>query len=279
MTDEEYNYLKEQILRVTGVDLESYKSQQMRRRLDGFLNRFPGSGVGPYCALLQKDPEAQQRLKDFLTINVSEFFRDNEQFQVLKTKILPELVSKSPSSIKIWSAGCSIGAEPYSVAMILDEINPKCDYRILATDLDQTILAQAKAGGPYKEADLKNVNKLQLTKYFTRTDQKYAVVDKLKAKIDFRQQNLLKSNYPKGFDLIICRNVVIYFTDDAKREIYQGFYNSLKHNGILFIGGTETLLDAQELGFKRLVTSFYARAPVTRSAPSLPKERLLRSPA
>ena len=279
MTDEEYNYLKEQILRVTGVDLDSYKSQQMRRRLDGFLTRFPGSGVGPYCEMLQKDTEAQQRLKDFLTINVSEFFRDNEQFNVLKNKILPELVSKTPSSIKIWSAGCSIGAEPYSVAMILDEINPKCDYRILATDLDQTILAQAKAGGPYKENDLKNVNKLQLTKYFTQTERKYTVVDKLKAKIDFRQQNLLKANYPRGFDLIICRNVVIYFTDDAKREINQGFYHSLKDNGILFIGGTETLLDAQDLGFKRLVTSFYARTPVARSTPSLPKERLLCSPA
>lgn len=279
MTDEEYDYLKEQILRVTGIDLESYKSQQMRRRLDGFLSRIPGSGVGPYCEILQKDPEAQQRLKDFLTINVSEFFRDNEQFHVLKTKILPELISKNPSSIKIWSAGCSIGAEPYSIAMILDEINPQCSYRILATDLDQTILAQAKAGGPYKEADLKNVNKLQLTKYFTHTDRKYTVVDKLKSKIDFRQQNLLKANYPNGFDLIICRNVVIYFTEEAKREINQGFYNSLKDNGILFVGGTETLLDAQELGFKRLVTSFYTRVPVARSAPSLPKERLLRSPA
>lgn len=277
MTDEEYNYLKEQILRVTGIDLESYKSQQMRRRLDGFLSRIPGSGVGPYCEILQKDPEAQQRLKDFLTINVSEFFRDNEQFHVLKTKILPELVSKNPSSIKIWSAGCSIGAEPYSVAMILDEINPQCSYRILATDLDQTILAQAKAGGPYKENDLKNVNKLQLTKYFTHTDRKYTVVDRLKSKIDFRQQNLLKANYPKDFDLIICRNVVIYFTDDAKRKINQGFYNSLKDNGILFIGGTEALLDAQELGFKRLVTSFYTRVSVARSTPSLPKERLLRS--
>ena len=279
MTDEEYNYLKENILRATGIDLESYKSQQMRRRLDGFLSRIPGSGVEPYCEMLLNDPEAQQRLKDFLTINVSEFFRDNDQFNVLKTRILPDLVSKNTSTLKIWSAGCSIGAEPYSVAMILDDINPKCNYQIIATDLDQTILTKAKAGGPYKEADLKNANRLQLAKYFTHNDQDYTVVDKMKARIEFRQQNLLKDTYSKGFDLIICRNVVIYFTDEAKREINQGFYNSLKDNGMLFIGGTETLLDAPEIGFKRIATSFYTKTPVARNTPSAPKERLQRSPA
>ncbi len=276
MTDQEYTYLQETILRVTGIDLESYKSQQMRRRLDGFITRIPGSAVGPYCEMLLKDPEAQQRLKDFLTINVSEFFRDTDQFGVLKSRILPDIIAQSESPVLIWSAGCSIGAEPYSLAIMMNELAPKRDYRIQATDLDQTILNKAKAGGPYKQADLKNVNKQQLLKYFTNSDGDYKVVDSLKAKIDFRPQNLLKDTYTKGFDLVICRNVVIYFTDEAKRKINQGFYDSLKENGVLFIGGTETLLDAQQLGFKRLAASFYQKTPA-QSAAKPATERVLHS--
>ncbi|MDA0734664.1 MAG: protein-glutamate O-methyltransferase CheR [Chloroflexi bacterium] len=266
MTDQEYTYLQETILRLTGINLESYKTQQMRRRLEGFIARIPGSGVGPYCEMLQKDKEAQQRLKDFMTINVSEFFRDSDQFTVLKNRILPGIIAKSASPVLIWSAGCSIGAEPYSLAIMMNELAPKRDYRITATDLDQTILNKAKAGGPYKQADLKNVNKQQLMKYFTRSDEDFKVVDSLKAKIDFRQQNLLTDTFAKGFDLIICRNVVIYFTDEAKRKINQGFYNSLKEDGILFIGGTETLLDAQQLGFKRMSASFYEKTPASDAA-------------
>jgi len=271
VTDQEYTYLKETILRLTGIDLESYKTQQMRRRLNGFISRIPGSGVGPYCQMLEQDREAQQRLKDFMTINVSEFFRDSDQFTVLKNHILPDVVARSASQVLIWSAGCSIGAEPYSLAIMLNELAPARDYRILATDLDQTILQKARAGGPYKQTDLKNVSQQQLMQYFTRSDQEYRVVDRLKTRIDFRQQNLLNDTYAKSFDLIICRNVVIYFTDEAKRKIGRGFYRSLKDNGILFIGGTETLLDAQQLGFRRLSASFYQKtsAPDTSIPDSL----------
>ena len=259
MTDEEYGYFKEQVLHLADIDLDSYKSQQMRRRLDGFLSRFPGSGVVPYCQMLERDKEALQRLKDFLTINVSEFFRDTDQFNTLRTRILPELVAANKTTLAIWSAGCSMGAEPYSLAILLDELSPQCDFHITATDLDQTILAKAKAGGPYSDADLKNASKHQLMKYFTPAEPGYRVVDSLKRKIDFRQHNLLKDSYPRGFNLVICRNVVIYFTDDAKRQINQGFYNSLKDDGVLFIGGTETLLDAQQQGFKRIAPSFFRK--------------------
>ena len=165
MTDEEYGYLQEQIRKLTGIDLTDYKTAQTRRRLDGFLSRVPGSGVAPYCQVLARDREALQRLKDFLTINVSEFFRDTDQFNVLRTQILPELLKKG-STINIWSAGCSMGAEPYSVAITLNELDPKGGFRILGTDLDQTILAKARAVGPYTEADIKNVGKHLRQKYF-----------------------------------------------------------------------------------------------------------------
>lgn len=261
MTDEEYVYLQEQIRKLTGIDLTDYKTDQMRRRLDGFLSRIPGSGVAPYCQMLARNPEALRRLKDFLTINVSEFFRDTDQFNALRTQILPELLKKG-TPLNIWSAGCSMGAEPYSVAITLNELDPKAQFRILGTDLDQTILAKARAGGPYLEGDIKNVNKHLRQKYFTTCEEGYRVLDSVKARIQFRQQNLLKDTFAKGFDLIICRNVVIYFSDDAKRTLNRGFYKSLNENGVFFIGGTESLLDAQALGFTRISSSFYRKVAV-----------------
>ena len=258
MTDEEYVYLQEQIRKLTGIDLTDYKTAQMRRRLDGFLSRIPGSGVAPYCQMLARDPAALQRLKDFLTINVSEFFRDAEQFNTLRTQILPELLKKG-NLLNIWSAGCSMGAEPYSVAITLNELDPEAQFRILGTDLDQSILAKARAGGPYSAADVKNGSKHFRQKYFTTCDQGYQLLDSVKARVQFRQQNLLKDSFARGFDLIICRNVVIYFSDEAKRTLNRGFYQSLNENGVFFIGGTESLLDAQALGFTRISSSFYRR--------------------
>lgn len=267
MTDEEYSYLQEQINKLTGIDLRNYKTPQMRRRLDGFLARFPGSGVAPYCQMLAKDPEALQRLKDFLTINVSEFFRDTPQFKILQDQILPELMKKG-ATVSVWSAGCSMGAEPYSVAMAITEIDPKARYRILATDLDQNVLAKARGGGPYTEADIKNVSKQLRQKYFTQSADGYRVVDSLKPHIQFRQHNLLKDTFSKGFDLVICRNVVIYFSDEAKRTLNKGFYDSLNDNGVFFIGGTESLLDAQQLGFNRINSSFYRKTTPAAKAES-----------
>ncbi len=261
MDDKEFSFLKQQIQVLTGIDLENYKSEQMRRRLEGFLSRTPDIGVEPYCKLLARDAAALQRLKDFLTINVSEFFRDTAQFEVLKAKIIPNLLDAS-EHLRVWSAGCSIGAEAYSMAMILAELQPKGAHRIFGTDLDTAVLSKAKAGGPYTAADVKNVPRHLLLKYFTHPGDDYYIVDKIKEKVTFQQHNLLKDPFSQGFDLIVCRNVVIYFADEAKRKLNKEFCNSLKEHGVLFIGSTETLLDAQELGLKRVSTSFYQKVPL-----------------
>lgn len=269
MDDKDFSMLKQQINVLTGIDLDLYKSQQMRRRLEGFLSRMPDIGVAPYCKLLARDADALQRLKDFLTINVSEFFRDTAQFEVLKTRILPGLLKNCTETLRVWSAGCSIGAEAYSMAMMLEEMQPGGSHRLFGTDLDTGVLTKAKAGGPYTDADIKQVPKHLLLKYFTHTKDGYFVDSKIKSKVNFQQQNILKDPFSRGFDLIVCRNVVIYFSDDAKRKLNREFHTSLKDNGILFIGGTETLLDAQELGFQRLSTSFYQK--VSRRAKAKPE--------
>ena len=262
MNDQEYTLLKSKMLRLTRIDLDSYKTQQMRRRLEGFIGRSQSAGVVPYCKLVERDPEALTKLKDFLTINVSEFFRDRPQFEVLSHKVLPHLLERN-ANLSIWSAGCSIGAEPYSISLLLEEIAPRGKHSILATDLDQTILSKGRAGGPYTSADVKNVEKRLLNKYFTADEidsqAVYWAGAAIKRRVVFRQHNLLNDAFSNGFDLVVCRNVVIYFSGEAKTRLNRQFHRSLKNEGILFIGGTEALLEAKELGFQRLDGSFYQK--------------------
>ena len=203
-------------------------------------------------------------MMDFLTINVSEFFRDSEQFKVLQTRVIPDLLSRS-ESLNIWSAGCSMGAEPYSVAMLLTELSPNGKHRILATDLDDKSLARAWAGGPYSDSQLEQVTPEAKLKNFVKSDGGYLVAPKFRALVDFKKHNLLDDRFERGFDLIICRNVTIYFTEQTKTGLNKGFAKSLKDGGVLFIGSTESLLDGQALGLKRMFASFYTKEGSTYS--------------
>ena len=155
----------------------------MRRRLDGFLDRIQMPGVAVYCKLLDRDAGALGKLKDFFTINVSQFFRDTEQFKFLRTRILPELLASNPQ-LNIWSAGCSHGAEAYFVALILSDISTHQGHRILATDIDAQILARAQAGGPYTAEDVKNVERRHLLRGFSRSDGAYWVNEGFRGRIE-----------------------------------------------------------------------------------------------
>jgi chemotaxis protein methyltransferase CheR len=259
MEDQDYAYLKTTIQRLLDIDLSSYKSQQMRRRLEGFIARTSPGGVAVFCKLLDRDPGVLQKLKAFITINVSEFFRDASQFNLMRTQVLPQLLSRSPA-LNIWSAGCSIGAEAYSLAIVLEELAPGKGHRILATDLDTQILSKAKVGGPYSKSEVANVEKLRLLKHFVPVEKGYMIADGVKRVVEFRQQNLLTDKFEHSFDLILCRNVMIYFSDEAKSKLHQGFCASLKEEGILFLGGTEGLTDAKGLGLTRLHSSIYRKA-------------------
>ena len=264
MNVKEYEFLKFKVNKLAGLSLDAYKSEQMMRRLDGYISRIGYSGVIPFCAEIERNGEALQMLMNFLTINVSEFFRDAEQFKVLKTRVIPDLLRKS-KPLNIWSAGCSIGAEPYSVAMMLAELSPGVKHRILATDLDDQSLDRAQAGGPYSESHLEQVASGIKTKNFVRSSDGYFVAPRFKAMVDFRRHNLLKDRFEKGFDLIMCRNVTIYFTEETKVELNTKFAKSLTDDGVLFIGSTESLLDAQSLGLKRMFASFFHKDGSARS--------------
>ncbi|MDA1257000.1 MAG: protein-glutamate O-methyltransferase CheR [Chloroflexi bacterium] len=260
MNDAEYERLMPAIQRSTGVDLNFYKPRQMVRRLDGYISRVAGGSTQTFADLIEKDPAAADALKDFLTINVTDFFRDPHSWTDLETKVLPELLARS-SALKIWSAGCSQGSEPYTIAMILETLAPNRPHKILATDLDAKVVDRAAAGGPYAKSDLKNLSDAQLRKWFDEEDGGFRINNDIRKRVTFRRHNLLMDRFDSGFDLIVCRNVVIYFSEEAKHDLNERFAAALRPGGYFFIGGTETLLDASTMGFERRSTSLYQRGP------------------
>ena len=252
-----YEGFKEQVLRITGIDLSSYKENQMKRRIDALIKKNGCTGYDSYVAMLKSNPEVLEGFKTYLTINVTEFFRNPSQWDVLEKQIFPLLLQKK-GRIKIWSPPCSPGDDPYSLAMTLSKLVPLSQIQIIATDIDKEVLAKAQAG-VYTSRNLANLPKSFLDKYMTPVDGGYKVNDEIKRCITFKQHNLLKDPYPSGMDLIVCRNVLIYFTEEAKREIYTNFNRALTAEGILFVGSTEQIIMCQEFGFEPNKTFFYQK--------------------
>lgn len=250
-----YTIFRKTVIDLTGIDLDCYKGTQMERRLQTIMRRAGAQDLAGYARLLASTPARVKEFQDFLTINVSEWLRNPEKFEELQKVILPSLLKRSPR-LKIWSAGCSNGSEPYSVAMLLDELDPTGRHEILATDLDEEILRVAKAGA-YLEKDVRSVSPERRAAYFTAEGDKMTIRPALRSRVTFQRQNLLSDPFPSELDLILCRNVVIYFTEEAKDELYRRFHRSLKPGGILFVGGTESLLRARELGFASVSPFFY----------------------
>lgn len=257
MESQEYQIFCQKIKALTGIDLNAYKSSQMERRLRTLMSRSDAGGFLAYARLLERDPQRLQEFKDFITINVTEFFRNPEKYHELKELVLPALLRSSPS-LRAWSAGCSMGAEPYSLAIILEELTPGQRHHILATDVDANILSRAREG-LYTERDLQNVDKSRRLKYFRKVNGGFQIVPEIRERVRFQQHDLLRDPFGNNYDLILCRNVVIYFTEKAKDELYLKFHRALKPGGVLFVGGTECIIKARELGFEPFSPFFYRK--------------------
>ena len=256
MKDEEYSLLAKRIRDLLKMDLDSYKEDQMRRRLDGYVERTQETAVFAYCKLLERDKDALLKLKDFLTINVTEFFRDSVPYNLLKTQILPDLLKNSPN-LNVLSAGCSNGAEPFSIAILLAELGADQPHRIVGVDIDETILAKARAGGPFPASEMKNVPPSLLTKYFVQRDGGYFVNEQIRNAVVFKPKNILTDALGTGYDLAMCRNVIIYFAPEPKAKLFGKLRDALKPSGVLWIGGTETVLDTEIAGLERIQNSFF----------------------
>jgi len=255
-----YDKFMKAFLRLSGLDLNFYKENQMKRRINNFMgNNGYKENYSGFLNALSKNPQLFDKFFKHLTINVTQFFRDVELWDIFRSKIIPSLI-KNKSSLKLWSAGCSAGQEAYTMAVIMNEYFPHINYFILSSDIDVNVLKQAREG-IYEERDLANTPKPILEKYFTPLAKKYQVKEVLKKNIHFREQNLLTDRFEKGFDLIACRNVVIYFTEEAKDILYHKFTDSLNTGGILFTGSTEHLFGKNYLGLQSISTFFYQKQP------------------
>ncbi|NPV78769.1 MAG: protein-glutamate O-methyltransferase CheR [Firmicutes bacterium] len=254
----EFEFFSRKVLNLTGIDLRPYKASLMERRLRAMMTRANVDNLVTYAQLLQRDPLRLEEFRSWFTINVSEFFRNPDKFAELRKVIIPELLKSSPN-LKVWSAGCSNGSEPYSVAIILKEDAPGGRHQIFATDIDPEALAIG-INGVYGERDLgTNVDTALRKKYFDQVEDKFKIHDSLKRMVRFQIHDLLRDEYPSGFDLILCRNVIIYFTEEARDEIFRKFHDSLKPNGVLFVGATESILNAREIGFEMISPFFYRK--------------------
>ena len=254
-----YEWFKAEILKLTKIDLNFYKEKQMRRRIDTLVTKNGVNSYEDYVSLIKRDKALFEQFVNFLTINVSEFYRNPDQWKLMDENVIPKILANNNRQIKIWSAACSTGDEPYSLAMAFSKHVPLSNIKILATDIDKQVIQHAQVG-LYNAKSIAGVPDEMKKKYFTQVGSSYQIADEIKKCVEFKEHNLLKDIYPKDFDLVLCRNVVIYFTDEAKDMIYQKFYESLKKKGVLFIGSTEQISNYKDIGFERL-SSFYFQKP------------------
>ena len=255
--DRDWELFKRKLKKKTEIDLDLYKEPQMKHRINTLVTRAGYEECVAYFdhAVGSKDEFAA--FIECLTIHVSEFFRTPEKFSKLETDVIPDLLKRS-SRLNIWSAGCSIGAEPYSLAIIMKEMTPRTRHRILASDLDVEILTKARHG-VYTADEIKSMAPARRRRYFEADGDRFAVKQELKKMIEFKRHNLLQDKFESGFDLILCRNVGIYFTDEAKDRLYRHFFEALKPGGILFLGATESILNFRRMGFTSFRPFFYQR--------------------
>lgn len=255
MTD--YEQFVDSIKRKTGIDLALYKEAQMKRRLTSLYEKKGFKNFVDFYRAIESDRALLDEFLDRMTINVSEFYRNGKRWEVLNQKIFPRLL-KDNKRLKVWSAACSTGEEPYSLAMVLSNHMPLSQVAIQATDLDNNAIAKAKAG-IYPERSLAEVPATMKAKYFTQDGAFYKVSNDIKQAVTFKNHNLLKDSYDSHFDLIVCRNVMIYFTEEAKDQIYANFSKALRPGGVLFVGSTEQIFNPARYDFEIEDTFFYRK--------------------
>lgn len=255
-----YETFKQSIYDMTKIDLNSYKERQMKRRIEALIAKHGIDSYSDYVTRLKSDKILFDEFINYITINVSEFYRNPEQWALLEKEVFPYLFEHFGKDLKIWSAACSTGDEPYSLVMLLSKFLPLNKIRIVATDIDLTVMEKAKAGF-YHVKSLKALPEEFVNKYFTKiNDKTYQISDQIKACVEFKRHDLLRETYPANCDLIVCRNVLIYFTDEAKNKIYADFHKALKKDGLLFVGSTEQIIQAQQIGFTNFKSFFYKKA-------------------
>ncbi len=245
--EKEFANLKAIIKRKTGFNCDDYKQSHLKRRLAVRLRANNSRSYEEYSITLLNNEEESRKLKDTLTVNVTELFRNPETYEAFGKIVLPELVKRKgeDGTIRIWSAGCSNGEEPYSIAIMLLEFlgykAKRCDISILGTDIDEDSLRIAKSG-IFKIQQLEKLSKDRLKRFFIKNGDSYQVIDDIQDIVHFKYHDMISGPRLFGFDIIFCRNVTIYFDHKQQEKLYMNFYNSLNEGGYFLMGKTETLV-------------------------------------
>ena len=244
-----FNKIKELIFRKAKLDCQYYRDSYLQRRISSRMRHADANDYGQYLDYLGKHPEEFKHLMDALTINVTNFFRDPEVFRLIERNVLPNIFEKAHEdkrAVKIWSAGCSRGAEPYTLAMIVLDVmqkrglEQKVAVTIYASDIDDKSLKTAMKG-EYTDEQTEGISSARLKKYFDQIDGGYRAKDDIKRLIQFKKRDLIKGIGFSPVDLILCRNVVIYFSVELKERLYTQFHKNLSQDGYLVLGKSEFL--------------------------------------
>lgn len=252
LNNSEYRFICEFVYNSTGIVLRDNKREMVYRRLTRIIRDRKIASFSEYCQLLKDNPEQESSyFTNAITTNLTSFFREKHHFDYLRQHYLPTLISnnKSKKRLRIWSSASSTGEEPYSLAMTVAEsmktVLPQWDAKILATDIDSNVLAKGKSG-VYDLAKLEGIPNGLRDKYFHKgvgeNANKVKVAPQLSDLITFKKLNLLHEWPMKGpFDVIFCRNVIIYFDKETQNDLFERYYDLLKPGGLLMLGHSENL--------------------------------------
>ena len=271
ISDEEFEALSSLVYNTIGIHLTEKKKNLLKARLQKILRRRGIKTFSEYYEKAKTDKSGQilSELATSISTNYTYFYRENAHFDFFKDKVLPYLEKKfekeSRKDLRIWSAGCSSGEEPYMLVMLMMEYfgdqYKYYDAGVLATDISENALSYAKKG-VYPEDRLKKLPSVYKKKYFRRvSEDSWEVVDFVKKEVLFRRFNLMNEKFPfkKPFHTIFCRNVMIYFDDPTKAALVQKFYDSLESGGFFFIGHSETLNRIPGCRFKYIMPALYRK--------------------
>lgn len=261
-TDRDFKDIANLVYNACGIVLGDHKREMVYSRLARRIRALKLNDFKAYLAYL--DTHKDQEFDAFInaiTTNLTSFFREVHHFEFIKSELIPNLIkaNKDTKRIRIWSAGCSTGEEPYSLAMTLNNAFPSnWDVKILATDLDSNVLEKAQKG-VYTAANVNGLDATHLKRWFLKSKdgEHYKVKDTLRERISFKRLNLLQDWPMKGpFDLILCRNVVIYFDKETKDHLFKRYANILSDYGYLFLGHSESM-GKEHSNYKNLGKTMY----------------------
>lgn len=257
---DDYATLCEGVRKLTGVDLLQYKRGQMERRIRTFATKQGEPDLATFLRVLQGDRGKLDEFLDRVTINVSQLWRNPEQWTLLGTSVLPELAAEG-GRVRAWSAGCSYGAEAYTLAAVACAAIPAARVTIKGTDIDPRMVERARTG-EFSAEDARSAPQREMRRWFEQTDDGgWRGKPALRRLVSFETGDLLLSRIPReAYDLVLCRNTVIYFNEPVRDALHERLVESLRPGGVLMIGSTERVSKPRELGLQPTHPFVYRKA-------------------